>query len=131
MSEVTKQRVRLANAVLNSETMTTASMGGRAAGSDTKAENFSDRQAAALEIEEAAIEDAYYRNKKSGIQVGMSALSQMVNTRAPTSPKGSKAPRGLMAAKPDAKEEALDHFKNVLFGEGGGARQRTGDPADE
>jgi hypothetical protein len=64
---------------------------------------------------EAAIEDQYYRNKKSGIQVGMSALSQMVNTRAPASPKAAKAPRGLMSAKPNAKDEALDHFKNVLF----------------
>lgn len=47
----------------------------------------------------------------------MSALSQMVNTRAPTSPKGgSKAPRGLMSSKPNPSDEALDHFKNVLLG---------------
>ena len=52
MSETSKQRVRLANAVLNSETMKDATLGGRSAGHDTKEEGFSDRQAAALEIEE-------------------------------------------------------------------------------
>ena len=52
MSEVSKQRVRLANAVLNSETMKEAALGGRGAGADIKQESFSDRQAAALEIEE-------------------------------------------------------------------------------
>jgi hypothetical protein len=50
--EVSKQRVRLANAVLNSETMQTAALGGRAAGSEIREESFSDRQAASLEIEE-------------------------------------------------------------------------------
>jgi|AntAceMinimDraft_11_1070367.scaffolds.fasta_scaffold71298_1 hypothetical protein len=49
-------------------------------------------------------------------QVGLSALSQMVNTRAPTSPKGAKMPRGLMSAKPKPRDEAMEHFKNVLFG---------------
>jgi|AntAceMinimDraft_1070359.scaffolds.fasta_scaffold20305_1 hypothetical protein len=50
--EASKQRVRLANAVLNSESMMEASFGGREAGADTKEESFSDLQAAALEIEE-------------------------------------------------------------------------------
>ena len=55
MSEVSKQRVRLANAVLNSETMKDAALGGRGAGADIKEESFSDRQAAALEIEEVGM----------------------------------------------------------------------------
>lgn len=55
MHEVSKQRVRLANAVLNSETMKDAALGGRSAGFEIKEESFSDRQAAALEIEEVGL----------------------------------------------------------------------------
>jgi hypothetical protein len=116
--EAAKQRVRLANAVLNTESTFAAASGNSRTAAVTDIDTGRvDRQAAALEIEEAAIEDAYFKNKRSGIHVGMEALSQVMSTRnAPASPKGSKPPRGLMAAKPDSNATALDNFKNVVFG---------------
>jgi len=105
------RRARMANAVINREWMDVSSAGGLHKEGMVEV----DPAAAArevLEIESA--ETVATPKQKSIVESGLDMLGAAMNTRAPLSPRG--APKGLMAAKLDPKEQAIENFKNVLFG---------------
>lgn len=105
------RRARMANAVINREWMDVASAGGLHKEGMVE---VSSKQAAreALEIEEA---ETVPSAPKSFVESGLDMISSAMNTRAPISPRGPPR-KGLMAAKVDPKEQAIENFKNVLFG---------------